>query len=92
VDGLLTSVTWQAERPPVICSPLRTKKRSFTVDELLGWYADVVGQDEALEQALTRLMGVVVNGDLEVVASAVRRAVRARRAIERVLAAIEQEA
>jgi hypothetical protein len=89
VDGLIGSDSWQAEKTAAALSAIAYEETIFAVDERLGWHADLVGEDSDLERALSRVLAVVVSGDVARVADAVRTAVRTRRIIERAVIAAE---
>jgi hypothetical protein len=86
IAGLLSSEVWRAEEAMSALRALAYEETMFLIDELLGWHSDLVGSDAAVESALTRLMATVMNGDLDRLAAAIKRATRARRAVERAMA------
>lgn len=82
IEGLLGADDWLAEKVATDLLAIAHDERFFALDELLGWYGDAIGANTTVESALTRLASIVVSGELELIANAVRDAIRLRRAYE----------
>lgn len=81
-EGLIAADAWQAEKMAASLTAIAYEESFFALDEFLGWYGDIVGENPAVEKALTDLANLVVTGDLCLIANAVRDAIRLQRACE----------
>jgi hypothetical protein len=82
IQGLIEAHSWRAEKIGAALNAIGYEESFFTLEELLGWYSDIVGENPTVERALTLLASLVVNGDLQLVSNAVRDALRLQRACE----------
>lgn len=82
INGLVEADGWMSEKVAAALIAIAYNDSFFALEELLGWYGDLVGFNPAVESALTRLAALVVTGDLELIANAVRDALRLQRAYE----------
>lgn len=82
IQGLIEADSWKAEKIGAALTAISYHESFFALEELLGWYSDIVGENPAVENALTLLTSLVVTGDLQLISNAVRDAVRLQRACE----------